>query len=422
MAKLTNIELNGYKAFGAHQSLELRPLTILFGHNSVGKSAALRLAKVLSDAANHGTQQEFGSTVLNYRSAALRGANFDEINHNGQKSGGLHFGLSWDDGVSFDFNIKEFESRKKEGVARFRIASPSTSMEFTNIDPSGDLFEISSHPELPSVTVKFSGISPLFIYENSSLDQSLISLLNVRLREFSSCVHWISAVRAQPPRTFLLEPGTSTQIEPDGTGTAEALRASWAGGSPMASDVSDWLGAICQCTLPLASMDGNVFYNREYFPFAVMPIGGSREIAVRDVGEGVSQALPVITLCRMAARGELGPNPVLALEQPELHLHPRAGTALANGLIKCVEDGSPARHIVETHSESFLLALQIAVLEKRLKTSDVVIYWVSPSDEGASLSKIVFDDEGYPSDGWPDSVFRETLEQARRVGELRLGA
>lgn len=421
MAKLMTIEFDGYKAFGSRQSLELRPLTVLFGHNSVGKSAALRLAKVIADAARIDSSAMFGSTVLDYGSAALRGANLDEITFNGQKSSGISFSLLWDDLLKFDLTIKEFVSRKTEGVSRFQISLDTVKIEFINVDPERDLFEVSFDNNTAVARIKFDGVVPDITEFPEFIDRELTSLLKRRLVDFGTSVHWLSAVRAQPPRTFLLEPGTSTHIGPDGSGTAQVLRASLINSSLVASDVSEWLSATCQCSLPLASIDGSVFENREYFPFSVTPLGGSGRVAVRDVGEGIAQALPVITMCRLAARRELGENPIVAIEQPELHLHPRAGTALADGLIKCVEDGSPANHIVETHSESFLLAMQIAVLEKRLATADIVVYWVSSEDHGAKLTKIVFDEEGYPSEGWPSGVFRETLEQARRVGELRVG-
>lgn len=420
MAKLTDIEFEGYKAFGVRQRLELRPLTVLFGHNSVGKSAALRLAKVLADAAGVGSEPRFGTTILDYTSAALRGASFEEITHNGQTGAGLAFSLTWDDGIRYEFSIRETGVRRNEAISHFVISSNTETQTFTNIDPSEGTFEYANDEAIWLFELQFDGICPVLDTVPDSLNVELLRVVSERLNQLGRSVHWISAIRSQPPRSFLLGPGTTLKIEPDGTGTAETLRASWINDSPVAGDVSNWLAKTCGCSLPFASTDGSVFQNREHFPFSVVPTDGGGEVAVRDVGEGISQALPVITLCRLAARGELGEGPVVLLEQPELHLHPKAGMALANGMIQCVEDGSPARHIVETHSESFLLAIQIAVLEKRIHINDVVVYWVSSGASGSNLTKIEFDEEGYPSDGWPDSVFRETLEQARRVGELRL--
>jgi predicted ATPase len=236
---------------------------------------------------------------------------------------------------------------------------------------------------------------------------------------YGSSVRWLTAVRVQPPRLFTLEPGGSAEISPDGAGTAEALWISALREDSVADAVSNWLKSACGCELAFAATDAQVALGKRWYPFQVKV--GSAAVAVADVGEGVSQALPVVTLCRQAVAGLLGEQPLLTLEQPELHLHPRAAAALAQEIVACVAEGSPAAHVIETHSEHFLLALQVALLEKKLTKDHLLVYWVEHDGQGAQLRRIEFDDEGYPSVGWPEGVFREALEQARRVSELRVG-
>jgi predicted ATPase len=48
---LKAVEFSKYRVFEQRQRLELKPLTLLFGHNSAGKSAALRLLPILAAAA-----------------------------------------------------------------------------------------------------------------------------------------------------------------------------------------------------------------------------------------------------------------------------------------------------------------------------------------------------------------------------------
>ena len=45
--KLVRIGCEGYKPFKEYQELSLRPLTVLFGKNSSGKTVLLRLARLL---------------------------------------------------------------------------------------------------------------------------------------------------------------------------------------------------------------------------------------------------------------------------------------------------------------------------------------------------------------------------------------
>jgi predicted ATPase len=78
--------------------------------------------------------------------------------------------------------------------------------------------------------------------------------------------------------------------------------------------------------------------------------------------------------------------------------------------------------VIETHAESMLIAVQIAIVEKRLKASDVIVYWLSYGENGSTLRQIHFDDQGFPQGGWPPGVFREVLNQSRRLSELRIEA
>lgn len=421
MTKLESVSLTRYKAFRVEQQLEVRPITLLFGHNSVGKSAALRLCKVLSDAASYDPTGRFPGAVLNYASEALRGATLKEIVHAGTPGGGLAFALRWADGIQYDFEIKQDVRGLGEIIASFALSIPGDSYAFVASDPDANLYETGDGDKLVSGVITFSGIRPNLVGEDwPDAVKAALSVVWERLKNLGEDVHWISAVRAQPPRLYMVEPGIQTTIKPDGTGTAEALRASWIMQDGVAEEVSEWLGRICGCKLSFASTDAEILHGRQWFPFNITAIDGGAEIAVRDVGEGISQALPVITLCKLASKGRLGNHPVLAIEQPELHLHPKAITELANGLVDCVAQNTPAIHIIETHSESFLLAIQLALLEGKMLPSDVIVHWVSNASEGATLTKIVFDDQGYPSAGWPAGVFRESLEQARKVSELRL--
>jgi hypothetical protein len=84
---------------------ELKPLTLLFGHNSAGKSAALRLLPILAAAAQR-QRRNANLAVLDYSSPALREALFQDLIYNGQVAGGLQFGLCWSD-VTYDVTLRD---------------------------------------------------------------------------------------------------------------------------------------------------------------------------------------------------------------------------------------------------------------------------------------------------------------------------
>ena len=77
----------------------------------------------------------------------------------------------------------------------------------------------------------------------------------------------------------------------------------------------------------------------------------SDTVSIADVGFGVSQTLPILVALLVAEPGQL-----VYLEQPEIHLHPRAQVALAQILVDSANRG--VRVVIETHGELLLLAVQ----------------------------------------------------------------
>lgn len=147
----------------------------------------------------------------------------------------------------------------------------------------------------------------------------------------------------------------------------------------------------------------------------------SEYVDVLDCGEGVAQVLPVLTQCAMAKFGLLAEHPVVAIEQPELHLHPRAIVELAEFVVECAISSGNVRIVIETHSESFLVAIQQAVLVQKIIPSQLKCYWVYRSEGGSFLDEIEIDESGYVDDTLPPEVFREVLEQSRRLVKTREG-
>ena len=100
-------------------------------------------------------------------------------------------------------------------------------------------------------------------------------------------------------------------------------------------------------------------------------------VSIADVGFGVSQVLPVLVALIVAEPGQL-----VYLEQPEMHLHPRAQVALAQELAAAAKRG--VRVVAETHSSLLLLAVQTLVAEGDLSPELVKLHWFTRDDNGAT--------------------------------------
>jgi len=80
----------------------------------------------------------------------------------------------------------------------------------------------------------------------------------------------------------------------------------------------------------------------------IVPMNSDMELRPHDVGIGISQGVPVIVT---ALDGE---KRLLAIEQPELHIHPRLQAAIADLFIEAIHKQQHC-FIIETHSEHLIL-------------------------------------------------------------------
>ena len=140
--------------------------------------------------------------------------------------------------------------------------------------------------------------------------------------------------------------------------------------------------------------------------------GGARDtVNIADVGSGVSQILPVLVALLTAGR-----NQIVFIEQPELHLHPRAQVALADIIIQAAGQG--VRPVIETHSSLLLLALQAAIAEGHIAPDRVSLNWFTRDSIGQThVTEAQIGDDGSYGD-WPEDFGTIELELQGRYMTL----
>jgi hypothetical protein len=138
-------------------------------------------------------------------------------------------------------------------------------------------------------------------------------------------------------------------------------------------------------------------------------------VSIADVGFGMSQALPVLVALLAAEPGQL-----VYLEQPEIHLHPRAKAGLAEVLAEAAIRG--VHLVAETHSALLLLAIQSLVAEGKLSSDLVKLHWFKRRDDGATEVYHADLDESGAFGDWPEDFADVELEWQSRylnAAELR---
>lgn len=135
-----------------------------------------------------------------------------------------------------------------------------------------------------------------------------------------------------------------------------------------------------------------------------------------DMGYGFSQVLPVVAQCWAAASGfrpserEALPS-LIAIEQPELHLHPHYQAKLADmfvGTIQAARDAALENPtlLVETHSDALVSRLGELVESGKLASEDVVVLLFEPDavNGGSTVRQSTFSPDGTLTN-WPIGFF-----------------
>ena len=144
------------------------------------------------------------------------------------------------------------------------------------------------------------------------------------------------------------------------------------------------------------------------------------DVRIQDVGVGVSQILPVV----VAALAPIRPG-ITAIEQPDLHLHPRIQVELGDLFAHGV--GRGGIFLIETHSEHLLLRIMRRMLQTcegtlpegapALRPEDVNVLLVEPDGAETLVREMPLNERGELVEAWPGGFFEEDLRELFDVRE-----
>lgn len=141
-------------------------------------------------------------------------------------------------------------------------------------------------------------------------------------------------------------------------------------------------------------------------------ISRSINLKPHEIGTGISQVLPVV----VAAVGVY--NPLVVIEQPELHIHPAMQVQLGDLFI--TQSGDNKFFLIETHSEHLLLRIlrriretteEQASDEVKILPNQVAIYYVESENGNTQVNRIGLDENGRFTDRWPKGFFAERMQE-----------
>lgn len=136
------------------------------------------------------------------------------------------------------------------------------------------------------------------------------------------------------------------------------------------------------------------------------------EVGPHDIGVGLSQLIPVVVAAVDRSKS------LVAMEQPELHIHPAWQTRLGDLIIAEATQGKRT-FLLETHSEHLLLRLLRRIRETseegredlRLLPENIAVMYVEKVGDTARVHHLRVDQSGEFLDKWPHGFFDERAEE-----------
>jgi predicted ATPase len=383
---ISSFEIENYKGFRDHQSVELAGLTLFYGENSSGKSALLRLLPWISEsmADNRPGPMLDGSVG--------REALWSDLAHISGARHPINISVTWNAGHRASWVLR---GGALPGSCELKSIQLKSTTKTWDLEDDGDgkwQGQISNVKGLLPCVDSFKW--------NDEVD--------CERSQFNIDVQWLQGIRAAVPRVEKGLAAPPGRLSSTGDGVARFLfhwnRLGRTEGESLALNFV--LSFFRELGFELSATD----VAPNFFRLDVAPVGNSSaSINLVDTGEGLTQVLAPLVAMARAAYG-LGPR-VVCLEQPELHLHTDAQRALANSIADATAAG--AQIVIETHSEVLLAATQLAIVIKRsgITAGDVALYWVERRRDPASMARRVhFDPHGQVSGGWPIDAFGHLLK------------
>lgn len=433
--------LQNFKSWSKTGDIKFAPLTGLFGTNSSGKTSLLQLLLMLKQTAESADRAQ----VLNLgdeRSLVELGT-FKDILYNHAAESVLKFGLTWDlrkdlkvtdpeqkgkvllEGKSFDFqsDIEENGSGRLSVIKLlYNFAANSFIMKRSTKSKNEYVLEAESLTEDPKfkfvrepgrvwnlpAPVKYYGFPDQVkaYYQNAGF----LSDFQLALEDLFAKVYYLGPLREYPQRQYTWAGAQPADMGRRGEKVVDAILASrdrkekisrgrGRQGLTLEEYVAHWLkelNLIHSFKVDPITPESNLYRVK------VKRTKDSAEVLITDVGFGVSQILPVLTICYYVPEGS-----VILLEQPEIHLHPTVQAGLADVFIDAITNRK-VQIILESHSEHLLRRLQRRISEKVISHNDAALYFCEMHDGYSQIRSLDLTLFGEITN-WPDGFFGDEM-------------
>ena len=464
---ITSLRLRNFKAFKDTGVLGLKPITVLAGPNSGGKSSILQSLLLLKqtltgppdiDLNLDGSYLQFsGFNELTFGKPSLSQCEvnyaFEVVTPMPRKVVPEYFpklvlpeemeSVSLRSDVKLAFRYKRRGEESSVVLDRFEVYSrvQETEGPYLKGTLKGGNYRIAMRGKGVGLPEHFSNrrienvvgrnfVPQLLLFETDEksphrshlpLDPIFMHPLVKLEEELQENLKYLGPLRERPRRAYLHSGNPMTEIGDSGEYAAQIL---WLEKDAKVSylpaldqdprDIS-LMEAVSDAFLRLGMLQPVDVKSEKSIMYQILfGIGGTqarKAVTIADVGFGVSQLLPILVLGLRADE-----TSILLLEQPEIHLHPKLQANLADFLLTLAKQ--ERRLIVETHSDHFINRLRRRIAEDSTDVlkNKVSILFVHPSQEGqgATIEPLQIDRFGV-IENWPPNFLPEAADEAEAI-------
>lgn len=416
----TRLRLTNFKAWQDTGDVQLKPVTLLLGTNSSGKSTLIQSLLLLKQ-----TVQSPDRTVhLNLGGDEINDffdfGGFEDLLNQGA-SAPRQFSIAFEfmrhspDRVSKGKFECAYGKTSSGSIAIQVLTLKTGSQQFKAMRREKGAFSIALNDETqsrakgrnfaPERSIAFSADAISTLEKEGQLLEDLSLAIRRELEEIS----YLGPLRRKPERDYAWNKTRPGDVGSDGKGAIDALLAS----AMLKGDeqnyvvdgVSHWLTRMKVADKLEVRQQGR----SSRYELIVHRNGVACNL--RDVGIGVSQVLPVLVLSYFAPTGS-----TLILEEPEIHLHPLAQSILAE-LFVTISRERKVQFLVETHSEHLFRRMQTLIASQKVKTEDAAMYFVEYQGKSSHLRELTLDEFGRVKN-WPPGFFGDALGETREQARL----
>jgi predicted ATPase len=402
--------------------LELRPVTILIGPNRSGKSTIAQALLLLKQSIGFDSLQTEG-TSLKLGAMGDLVPNLSYLDSMDFLLEGNHKGVSYREQVSFGASVKHL-------AAMFRIKNKSFRVEWDTKDQSPPFLQPDGIEGIGfrlGIKVTRDFAKPISLPGSSSSssnyqgkdyqtdDQtSLIKMLNQQLSVIErdlNHIWYISPVRGATEYFYPLQDRSHYRpFSPDIAlrSRNEIWMTTVAYHPDLLETVSKWCEYVFGIPLSFRMAEGKNI---------AIETAKEKHIRFNIINEGFGLNQLAYLLTQLALTPE---ESILAIDEPEIHLHPGAQIKLMDVLVEEALDKQKTL-LLATHSEHIVYHTLTLIGLKKLKPDQLSIYHFEKGKKGYRATPLKFNERGQLEEGLP-GFLEVNVDQFKRYIDILAGS